>query len=199
MERPIDADSLLTSYQVGELLQVNPSSINKWVKEGRIPAFRTPGGHHRIRAGELVKFLHGHKMPIPRPLRGAGRRRVLIVDDDPKQLKALERQLKPYGRYIDVHFEQHGIDALVQVGNFRPHVIVIDYVMPQLDGIEVIRRLKAMDDTKGIKVVLLSGRLTGKVEKQAIEAGAVRCLHKPLEVAALLEELEVREEAFGSF
>ena len=51
-------DSLLTSYQVGALLQVNPSSINKWVKDGRIPAFRTPGGHRRIRRLDVRVRLH---------------------------------------------------------------------------------------------------------------------------------------------
>ena len=53
-EQKIDADRLLTSHEVGALLQVNPSSINKWVNEGRLAAFRTPGGHRRIRAGDLV-------------------------------------------------------------------------------------------------------------------------------------------------
>src|SRR6478735_6141277 len=87
-------DSLLTSYQVGALLQVNPSSINKWVKDGRIRAFRTPGGHRRIRAGDLVAFLNEHKMPIPTSLTQASRRRLLIVDDDARQLESLQRTLK---------------------------------------------------------------------------------------------------------
>ena len=63
-----DNDKLLTSHQVGELLQVNPSSINKWVNDGRIQAFRTPGGHRRIRVADLVAFLEKHKMPVPRTL-----------------------------------------------------------------------------------------------------------------------------------
>src|SRR5260370_5844825 len=75
MGQTIEADSLLTSHEVGDLLQVNPSSINKWVNEGRITAFRTPGGHRRIRASDLVRFLDGHKMPIPKMLAGVSKRR----------------------------------------------------------------------------------------------------------------------------
>ena len=79
----IAPESLLTSYQVGSLLQVNPSSVNKWVKDGRIPAFRTPGGHRRIRAADLVLFLQEHSMPVPKILNNAAKKRLLIVDDDP--------------------------------------------------------------------------------------------------------------------
>ncbi len=59
----IAPDQLLTSTQVGNLLQVNPSSVKKWVNDGHIIAFRTPGGHRRIRASDLVMFLDHHKRP----------------------------------------------------------------------------------------------------------------------------------------
>src|SRR6476620_4737422 len=125
----IRADSLLTSYQVGALLQVNPSSVNKWVKDGRIPAFRTPGGHRRIRAGDLVAFLNEHKMPVPASLTQASRRRLLIVDDDQRQLESLQRALKPYADRVELQMVGNGVDALVQVGSFKPHLVVLDVYM----------------------------------------------------------------------
>src|SRR5689334_10626715 len=112
----IDRDQLLTSREVGDLLQVNPSSVNKWVQEGRIRAFRTPGGHRRIRAMDLVSFLSEHKMPIPRSLGFALKRRVLVVDDDLEQIEAFERLLKPYVDHIEVLSTTSGIDALLKIG-----------------------------------------------------------------------------------
>jgi excisionase family DNA binding protein len=183
-------DSLLTSYQVGALLQVNPSSINKWVKDGRIPAFRTPGGHRRIRAADLVHFLLTHNMPVPKTLAGASKRRLLLVDDDPKQLEALSRVFKAHSERIDVATVTNGVDALVQIGSIKPHVAVIDVVMPNVDGIEVCRRLKANPETAGIRIVLTSGHLTPEVEKQAIAAGADAVAPKPLDIAVVLREVE---------
>ena len=58
-----------TSHQVGTILQVNPSSVVKWINDGLLRAFRTPGGHRRVTAGELVRFASYHGMPIPEDLR----------------------------------------------------------------------------------------------------------------------------------
>jgi excisionase family DNA binding protein len=185
----ITADSLLTSHQAGSLLQVNPSSINKWVKEGRIPAFRTPGGHRRIRAGDLVAFLNDHQMPVPRTLAPASRTRVLVVDDDPKQLASMERLLKPYANRLDAVFVDNGIEALVKVGSFRPHVVVLDVFMPHVDGIEVCRRLHTNPETRSIDIIIASGQLTPEIERKALDAGARRCLHKPVRIDALLSDL----------
>ena len=187
----IEADQLLTSHQVGALLQVNPSSVKKWVNEGRIAAFRTPGGHRRIRAVDLVEFLDVHKMPIPRPLANVSKRRLLIVDDDAQQLRALERAFKPYSARMQVMTTQHGIDALVMVGALKPQLIVLDVFMPEIDGLEVCRRLKANPETSTIGVIVASGNLTPEVEKAALEAGAIRCLAKPIDVGLVLEHLAV--------
>jgi excisionase family DNA binding protein len=183
-------DSLLTSYQVGALLQVNPSSINKWVKDGRIPAFRTPGGHRRIRAGDLVAFLSHHQMPVPRPLASASRRRLLVVDDDARQLEALGRLLRGYSDRLDVALVDNGVDALVKIGAFKPHVVVLDVVMPGTDGLEVCRRLKANQETRQIRIVVASGQMSPDLEKKAKDAGADLSLNKPLDIAVLLGELE---------
>jgi excisionase family DNA binding protein len=185
----ITPDQLLTSTQVGNLLQVNPSSVKKWVNDGHIVAFRTPGGHRRIRAADLVVFLDHHKIPVPRLLSNAARRRVIAVDDDSIQLKALGRAFKRYADKVELTMVENGIDALVEIGASRPHALLIDVYMPGIDGIEVCRRLKSNPATKDIAVIITSGRMTGELEQSARAAGARRVLRKPVDVATVLEEL----------
>lgn len=64
----IEPETYLTSHEAAGMIQANPSSINKWVKEGRIICFQTPGGHRRIKAADFVAFLSEHNMPVPEPL-----------------------------------------------------------------------------------------------------------------------------------
>jgi excisionase family DNA binding protein len=190
-EGKFDAERLLTSSEVGELLQVNASSVKKWIEEGRIRAFRTPGGHRRVRVFDLVRFLEAHDMPVPRSLGSATKRRVLIVDDDIKQLEAFERILKTYSSQLEVSLTTNGIDALVLVGAFRPHLVVLDVFMPEIDGLEVCRRLRANPETASMEVIIASGQLTPELERKALEAGAHRCFHKPIDLKVVLREAGV--------
>ncbi len=188
IEGKFDPDELLTSSQVGALLQVNPSSIKNWVNDGLIAAFRTPGGHRRIRATDLVAFLDSHQMPIPRRLTGLCRRRLLVVDDDRPYLTALSRRLKSHPN-VQLELASNGIDALVMIGSFKPHLVILDVYMPELDGIEVCRRLKANPATRNVGVVLVSSHMSATVEKSALDAGARICKNKPIDIDAVLVEL----------
>lgn len=196
-EQNLHAERLLTSHEVGDLLQVNPSSVKKWVNDGRIAAFRTPGGHRRIRVADLVDFLRRHAMPIPRPLAAVSKRRLLIVDDDPMHLRALARRLRPYHDRVDVELTDNGIDALVLVGSFQPDLIVLDVYMPELDGVEVCRRLKLKAQTRRIGVIVTSAHLTKAVEENALAAGALTCVPKPMDLKVLLAHLGLLQQPLG--
>jgi excisionase family DNA binding protein len=196
-EQNLHAEHLLTSHEVGDLLQVNPSSVKKWVNDGRIAAFRTPGGHRRIRVADLVDFLRRHAMPIPRPLASVSKKRLLIVDDDLMHLRALERRIRPYRARVETKLTQNGIDALLMVGSFKPDLIVLDVFMPELDGVEVCRRLKLKAETRHIGVIVTSAHLTKAIEENALDAGALTCVPKPMELKVLLEHLGLLQQPLG--
>lgn len=193
----IEPDTLLTSHEVGTLLQVNPSSVNKWVKDGHIEAFRTPGGHRRIRAADVVRFLNTHQMPVPASLKGLTKRRLLVTDDDQAQLDALIRAFKPYEAFVEVRGANNGIEALLQIGSFRPQLVVLDVVMPEIDGFEVSRRLREREDTKDVFIVLTSGRADDSFESKAKAAGANLFAPKPIEPGAIMPHLGVKVALAG--
>ena len=187
----IKPDTLLTSHQTSSLLQVNPSSVRTWIDQGHLVAFRTPGGHRRIRAADLVAFLRAHAIPIPRDLASADRRRLLMVDDDSRLLAAWRRVLNAHTAQVDFRLVDNGIEGLVHVGAFQPHLVVLDVYMPGLDGIEVCRRLKSSSLTADADVVLISGSASGSIEDEALAAGARRFITKPLDLTEVLEELGI--------
>jgi excisionase family DNA binding protein len=182
------SDDQLTTSELADLLQVNPSSVKKWVDDGRLIAFRTPGGHRRIRAADFVTFLNKHQMPIPAALQDAAKKRVLVVDDDATQLKGIARGLKKYEEKIDVTTSSNAVDALVLLGSLRPHAVLLDSGMAGIDTLEAVRTLKKNEATSEIAVYLV-GSFTSATEQKAKAAGAAGVVPKPVDakhVASLL-------------
>lgn len=188
----LNPETLLTSHQVGALLQVNSSSINKWVGEGRLKAFRTPGGHRRIRVSDILTFLDTYKMPMPRQLAGMGRIRIIVMDEDPKELAAFKRLLlKSYAGQVEVETATNVVDGLLKVGSFMPRFVFMNANMSEIGGVEACRRLKASPNTKDIGVIVLLGAQDAALAKKAVAAGATACLAKPVAVEALADLLEL--------
>src|SRR5688572_11999832 len=107
-------DQLYTTHDISRLLQVDPSTVSKWIDKGLLLAFRTPGGHRRVRSGDLRSFLISHEMPVPDEL-GAGPVRIVIVDDEKPVLDGLKRALKPYAAQVEVVTTTSGVEAILLV------------------------------------------------------------------------------------
>jgi excisionase family DNA binding protein len=179
-------EKLYTSHQVAELLQMDPSSVVKWEKEKLLPAFRTPGQHRRFRQSDLVAFLKTHGMYIP-PELGGVKKKVLLVDDDTSFLSAMKRAMKSYADRVDLITAESGIDALVMVGSKKPDVLVLDVSMPEMDGLEVLAKLKDSPDTRAIEVVVVTGKPSTEVEKKALALGAIAFRTKPISAGELAD------------
>jgi excisionase family DNA binding protein len=182
----IGIDTLLTSYQVGTILQVNPSSVNKWVKDGRIPAFRTPGGHRRIRAGDLVSFLHAHKMPVPSSLANASRKRVLVVDANDTQRTHMQQALSAYEDRVQVESASDPMDAMLKVGTLQPHVVLVDLDSPGMDGLDICRRMKNHLSESNIHIITVASETSEELGRKSKEAGASQLMSKPVATDAVL-------------
>ncbi|MDP2270022.1 MAG: response regulator [Archangium sp.] len=181
---------LLTSHEVASLVQVSPSSVLKWIEQGKLRAFRTPGGHRRVASDELVDFLRAHRLPVPRELEGE-KVRLLVIDDEPTYLRSLGALLAKSDFPIEVSLAENALDGLLKVGLLRPEVVLLDSYMPGMDGLEVCRRLKESPQTASIAVLAMSGRHSAELEKKFHEAGAAAFLRKPFQPAEVLSKLEV--------
>lgn len=189
--RESEGKSILTSPEVAEILQVNPSSVNNWIGEGLLPAFRTPGGHRRVRLSDLISFASSHGMPLPEALNASRGRRIMVVDDELVILQATRRILERCGMELEILTCENAIAALLNVGSFRPDLIIFDIFMPGLDGLEACRRLKAHPSTSDIQLVITSGALTEDLRRLAFEIGALACLAKPFSPEDLVEAIRV--------
>jgi excisionase family DNA binding protein len=180
---------LLTSHEVATLVQVSPSSVLKWIDQGKLRAFRTPGGHRRVASDELLGFLRAHHLPVPRELEEQ-RVRLLVIDDEPKYLRSLGALLQRADSRVEVELAENALDGLLKVGLMRPEAVLLDSYMPGMDGLDVCKRLKASEETSHIAVLAMSGRPSAELEKKFLDAGAAGFIPKPIQAGVVLSKLE---------
>ncbi len=181
---------LFTTYDVSRMLQVDASTVAKWIDKGLLVAFRTPGGHRRVRATDLRSFCIVHQMPIPEEL-GSQKVRLLAVDDEKPALTALKRALQPFSDRIELSTTNSGVDALLMVFDEKPHGVIIDLGMPDVDGLEMLRKLRSRPQLEHVRLFAMSDKAGDKVQREAVEAGAEVCFEKPVSPERLLELFRV--------
>jgi excisionase family DNA binding protein len=165
---------------------VHYTTIRRWILEGLLPAYETPGGHLRILRRDLALFLESRKLKGRRP--SGGPVRVLIVDDDALfRQGAVEFLSRREG--ITVKDAGDGFTAGRMVSEFLPHVVVLDLLMPGVDGFEVCRSVKGSTRTRHIAILVLTGFPTDDNLKRARDCGADVCLAKPVELDDLHAEV----------
>lgn len=179
--------STFTTFEISKLCGVYPTTVINWIKQGKLKAFATPGGHHRIAAGDLKDFLVKYNFPVPAFLSGA-RKRVLVVDDDVTFTKMIGRVLEQRKDVLDVEILHDGYQALMAVGKSAPDLLIIDVVMPVMDGPTVCRNIKADPSTKDVKIIAVTGeRLSAEAEKN-LRRHCDSFMRKPVDVDQLLKK-----------
>ena len=180
---------VLSTIEAARLLRVAVKSVQKWVDQGRLQAGRTPGGHRRIDAQDLVVFLNKQKLPVPKELTLSSPR-VLVVDDEPDVTDWIAGEIKakhPDWEVVEAH---DGFSAGELVEAVKPDVVILDLRMPGLDGYEVCRRIKSKDNLNGRAIIAITAYPSPKAERTVLECGARVCLSKPLDSDTLMGEVE---------
>ena len=169
----------LTLGQAARYLGVAQSTIRKWSDSGRLAAFYTPGGHRRFRQGDLDKFLGDS-----RPAKSAGRALVLIVDDDAGLRSYLRANLELDG--CEVREASNADEGLVALEEQPPDLILLDVMMPGVDGWEMLRLVRERHGLDSIPVVMFSGKADEDAEGEAQQRGAQAFIGKPFDAERLL-------------
>jgi excisionase family DNA binding protein len=178
----------LTPNEVAELLMVNPVTVRQWAARGLLRSLTTPGGHRRFLLSDVEEFARSRgSTPVAR---SSGRPdRVLIVDDDVQLGLFIAEIIRARDPQIETEIARDGFEAGAKVESFRPHALVLDLMMPGMDGFEVCRRLRARPTLNHVRIVAMTGFHSPENVERIMAAGADACLPKPLDSVRLLAEL----------
>ena len=181
------AEDIHTIPQAARLCGMSRGTIWKYVKSGEIKAFMTPGGHYRIKQSDFNHFMRRNNMYPHAPYKPDSQR-ILIVDDEPEILKMIARILSPDGYSLET--ARDGFDAGVKIMTFKPVLVILDLIMPGMDGFEVCRQIKTNPDTAHIKVLAVTGYDSHENRDKILAEGADAYLTKPFDKDILMQTIQ---------
>lgn len=179
---------VLTTGEVAKICNVAPRTVSKWFDSGALHGYRIPGSKdRRIPLNQLIRFMKQHGMPLNGLM--TGQTRILIVDDEQDIVEVLEKILEDEAKY-EVEVAKGGFAAGVTADKFRPHVILIDMHLRDIDGKEVAKAVKANPDLQLTKVIAMSGKMSEDELKGLLTQGFDGYLKKPFHVRQVIETIE---------
>ena len=178
-----------TTSEMAQVCGVAHTTVIRWIGEGKLKAHETPGGHRRIERGDLLDFLKRFNIPVPASLADA-RYRVLVVDDESVMLSMIRKMFEGLPDEIELHMATHGMVALILIGKIPFNLVILDVLMPDMDGIEVCRELKRNPDTADIKIIAITGKQLTEEQEEYLDRNVECLLKKPFSPSLLLELID---------
>lgn len=176
-----------TTYQVARFLGVSLPTVVNWVNSGLLPAHRTPGGHRRIAHNDVIAFAREHELPVSRELLDAGGARKVLVVDDERDFSEMVRDYLTLKGDLEVEVAESGFQAGYTVARFKPDLILMDLLMPDMDGFEVHRMLRQDPDTRHIPVIACTAWRDPEIDRRIADEQFDGFVEKPLELDRLLD------------
>ncbi len=182
---------LLTTGDVASHCQVSYETVSNWIKSGKLKSHATPGRHRRIGREDFVDFLSHYDMPpLDALLSSPECRRLLLVDDEPAILSLLTRYFQRDQMPYEVHTASDGFEAGLQMARFHPDLVVLDLMMPYVDGFRVCKLIRSNPQMHNTGILVMTGYASQENAERALKEGADRWLAKPFDPADLAQQVE---------
>lgn len=179
--------TVFTTGEAAKVCKVSQQTIIRCFDNGQLKGFRVPGSKfRRIPRESLFRFMKDNN--IPTDALESGRRKVLLVDDDPELVDTMNRALLEDGRF-EVRIASNGFDAGMMVKEYRPDLIILDVMLPDINGREVCHRVRADPNMEDVRIVCISGMIEDDKVQELKLAGADDFLAKPFDVDVLIEKM----------
>ncbi|MDR0521600.1 MAG: response regulator [Planctomycetaceae bacterium] len=179
--------TVFTTGEAAKICKVSQQTIIRCFDSGQLKGFRVPGSKfRRIPREQLFSFMRDNG--IPTDAIESGRRRVLVVDDDPNLVELITAVLDDDGRF-DTRSANNGFEAGMMVKEYRPDLIVLDVMLPDINGKEVCLRVRNDSTLDNVKIICISGMVERDKINELRVAGANDFLQKPFDTDILIDRM----------
>ena len=179
--------TVFTTGEAAKICKVSQQTIIRCFDSGQLRGFRVPGSRfRRIPRDVLYRFMKENG--IPTDALESGRRKALIVDDDEELVELIRDALEADGRF-EIRVANNGFDAGMMVREYHPDVIVLDVMLPDINGKEVCQRVRSDNALDDVKIICISGMVEQDKVEDLKASGANEFMQKPFEVENLIERI----------
>ena len=183
----MERKDIYTTGEAAEICRLSQQTIIRCFDDGRLQGFRVPGSKfRRIPHAALVRFMKDNQIPTDNL--GTGQIKVLVVDDDPRFVELFVDVLSDR-REFEVASAQSGYDAGVMTQQFRPDVVILDYMLPDVNGNVVCRTIREHPDLADTKILIISGVVNASEVDDLLKAGADDFIKKPFNIENVIERI----------
>jgi excisionase family DNA binding protein len=185
MVTAMSTKTVFTTGEAAKICKVSQQTIIRCFDNGTLKGFRVPGSKfRRIPRDQLFQFMKDHG--IPTDALESGKRKVLIVDDDQELVELMYDAFERDGRF-EIRTANNGFDAGMLVKEFRPDLVVLDIMLPDINGKEVCQRVRSDSTLEAVKIICISGMVEQDKVADLRAAGADDFVQKPFTVDKLME------------
>jgi excisionase family DNA binding protein len=179
--------NVFTTGEAAEICKVSQQTIIRCFDSGRLKGFRVPGSRfRRIPREALIAFMKDNGIP-PDALQ-SGKSKVLVVDDDPEIVELFVDVLERDGRF-EVKTAATGYDAGMLTQEFNPDLIILDYMLPDVNGNVVCQTIRAKPEFQQTKIIIVSGVVNQEEINDLLKAGADEFVKKPFNIEKIIERI----------
>jgi len=181
------AKELYTTGEAADICNLSQQTIIRCFDSGRLRGFRIPGSKFRkIPRDSLLKFMKDNSIPMQN-LR-SGRKRLLIVDDDAEIVEMMMDVLNRDGRF-EVKTASTGYDAGIMTQRFRPDLILLDYMLPDVNGNIVCKTIRENPEFTNTRIIIISGVINQTEIDELLKSGAEAFMKKPFNITELIDKI----------
>ncbi|GAB2888016.1 hypothetical protein GCM10027046_15460 [Uliginosibacterium flavum] len=157
-----------STSDAAQMLGVSLGTVQQMVETGLLDAWKTTGGHRRIRISSVESFLRKRQTGVPAPVAQPPQTilRVLIAEDDRLMQALYEKTVATWDMPIQVKIVPSGFEGLMEIGRSAPDLLVADLMMPDLDGFAMIRRLRADPQLAHMDIIVVTGLSVEDIDEQ---------------------------------
>jgi excisionase family DNA binding protein len=179
--------TVFTTGEAAKICKVSQQTIIRCFDNGQLKGFRVPGSRfRRIPREALYRFMKDNG--IPTDSLESGKRKILLVDDDTELVELMTKVLEEDGRF-EVRVANNGFDAGMMVKEYRPDLIVLDVMLPDINGKEVCHRVRADNTLEDVRILCISGMIEEDKVQELKLSGADDFLHKPFDIEDLIDRM----------